>query len=115
MNSSSSNHMCGHKEIFTELDEFVRSYIKFRDASTISIKEKCKIYIKLKDGSFNAISDVYYVPGLSHNLLSMRPLSENGYDIRIFNCVCTIRDSRRGLIEKVNMAPNRLFLLQITS
>ena len=72
LDSGCSNHMCGYKEMFTVLDESVQSDITFGNALTIAIKEKGKIYIKLKDGSLNAISDVYYVPGLSHNLLSMR-------------------------------------------
>ena len=64
--------MGGHREIFIEIDEFVQLDIKFGNASTISMEEKGKIYIKLKDGSVNTISDVYYVPSLSNNLLSIR-------------------------------------------
>lgn len=43
----------------------------------------------------------------------MGQLLENGYDIRINKGVCTISDTQKGLIAKVNMTPNHLFPLNI--
>lgn len=108
-----SNHMCGSKDLFFELDESVRFEVKFGNNASIPVMGKGKISISLKDGSQNFISDVFYVPSLQKNLLSMGQLSEKGYDMRIFNGVCSIGDSRRGLIAKVNISLNRLFPLKL--
>ena len=108
-----SNHMCGQKDLFSDLNESFRSMVKFGNSTTVPVLGKGKISIILKDGSRNFISDVFYVLGLHQNLLSMGQLSERGYDMRIFKGVCTITDGRKGLIAKVNMTPNRLFPLKI--
>ncbi|PRQ23286.1 putative RNA-directed DNA polymerase [Rosa chinensis] len=113
LDTGCSNHMSGHKELFVELNESIRSEITFGNASRMPVKGKGKISIQLKNGMYNTISDVYYVPGLSHNLLSVGKLSEKGYDMRIFRGVFTIRDPQRKLIAEVTMAPNRLFPLHM--
>ncbi|XP_004304866.1 PREDICTED: uncharacterized protein LOC101300551 [Fragaria vesca subsp. vesca] len=79
-----SNHMCGHKDLFAEQNESITSEITFGNAAKMPVKGKGKISIKLKKGENNSISDVYYVPSLRHNLLSVRQLSEKGYDMRIY-------------------------------
>ncbi|CAL9028169.1 unnamed protein product, partial [Prunus brigantina] len=106
--------MCGHKDLFSDLNESVQSVITFGDQTKIPAKGKGRITIKLNDGSSNSISDVYYVPGLRHNLLSLGQLSEKGYDIQIVNGVCTIHAANHGLIAKVKMTPNRLFPLYLS-
>ncbi|KAI5351652.1 hypothetical protein L3X38_004543 [Prunus dulcis] len=58
-----SHHMCGHKDLFSYLNESIQSVISFDDQTKIPAKGKGRITIKLRDGSSNSISDVYYVPG----------------------------------------------------
>ena len=38
---------------------------------------------KSKSGTIEKVSEVYYVPGLKSNLLSMGHLLRKGYDIRL--------------------------------
>ncbi|KAF7838842.1 Retrovirus-related Pol polyprotein from transposon TNT 1-94 [Senna tora] len=78
-----SKHMCGKKELFSSLDESFNSLVKFGNNTNIPILGKGQISIRLKDGTQNFISDVFYAPGLHHNLLSMGQLSEKGYDMRV--------------------------------
>ena len=78
LDTGCSNHMCGKKELFSSLDETVKSNVKFGNNSNIPIVGKGQIAIRLKDGSHNFIGDVFYAPGLHHNLLSMRQLSKKG-------------------------------------
>lgn len=113
LDTGCSNHMSGHKELFADLNESIRSEITFGNAAKMPVKGKGKISIQLKEGVNNIISDAYYVPGLSHNLLSVGQLSEKGYDMRIFRGVFTIKDPQQRLIAKVNMAQNRLFPLYV--
>ena len=105
--------MCGKKELFSSLNETVKSTVKFGNNSNIPIEGKCQIAIRLKDGSQNFICDVFYAPGLHHNLLSMGQLSEKGYNMKIHKGYCTLIDRNGRFITKVKMSPNRLFPLRI--
>ena len=40
LNTSCSNHMCGEKKAFSDLDESFHSSVEFGDNSTISVMEK---------------------------------------------------------------------------
>ncbi|TXG46863.1 hypothetical protein EZV62_026157 [Acer yangbiense] len=113
LDSGCSNHMCGEKEMFTQLDESFTSSVKFGNDTMVPMMGKGKISITLKDGSQNAISDVLFVPNLHKNLLSVGQLSEKGYDIQIHTGICTINSAQNGLIAKVKMSQNRLFSLFI--
>ncbi|TXG52111.1 hypothetical protein EZV62_021280 [Acer yangbiense] len=115
LDSGCSNHMCGEKEMFTQLDESFTSSVNFGNDTTVPVMGKGKISITLKDGSQNAISDVLFVPNLHKNLLSVGQLLEKGYDIRIHEGICTINSAQKGLIAKVKMSQNRLFPLLINS
>ena len=74
--------MCGKKELFSSLDEYVKSSVKFGNNANIPILGKGQISIKLKDDFQKFISDIFYAPGLHHNLLSMEQLSKKGYNMR---------------------------------
>jgi hypothetical protein len=64
LDNEASNHMCGEKDKFMELDKAIRANITFMDHSKVAIKGKCTILIKLKDESHQFIGDVYYIPTL---------------------------------------------------
>jgi len=87
--------------------------MKFGNNSNIPILGKGRVAIRLKDGSQNFISDVFYTPGLHHNLLSMGQLSEKGYNMQIHDGYCTWINKNRRFIAKVKMTPNRLFPLKV--
>ncbi|GLT87811.1 hypothetical protein SLE2022_058710 [Rubroshorea leprosula] len=92
LDTGCSNHMCGDKSAFSDLDESCQDKVKFGDNSTIVVKGKGK-----------TISNVLYVPDLKSNLLSLGQLQEKGYEILIKDGVCQIRDSKLGLIAKKKM------------
>ncbi|XP_026416461.1 uncharacterized protein LOC113311884 [Papaver somniferum] len=83
---------CVEKDLFESLDESVRSTVKFGNNSTIPVMGKGRIGIVLKNGVKTYIMDVFNVPGLHQNLLSMGQFSERGYGMNIFSDVCFIRD-----------------------
>ena len=71
LDNEASNHMCGDKDKFMKLDEAIRGNVTFANHSKVVIKGKCTILIKLKDESYKFIGDVYYIPIVKSNILSV--------------------------------------------
>ncbi|KAL5736681.1 hypothetical protein ACOSQ2_031469 [Xanthoceras sorbifolium] len=71
LDMSCSNHMCGEKSAFSELNESFRNTVKFGDNSTVSIMGKGNVLIRIKTNSVQIISNVFFVPDLKMNLLSI--------------------------------------------
>ncbi|KAH0752735.1 hypothetical protein KY285_005883 [Solanum tuberosum] len=108
-----SNHMCGQKEAFSELDESFQDTVRFGDNSMVSAMGKGKVQVSTKNNSIHTIGEVFYVPGLKTNLLSAGQLQEKGYELNIKGGVCKIREPRLGLIAQISMSSNRLFPLYL--
>ena len=62
-----SNHICGDKKAFSELDESFRNTVKFGDNYVVSVMGKGNVTLHDKDNSFHTISNVFYVPDLKTN------------------------------------------------
>ncbi|XP_031262769.1 uncharacterized protein LOC116120920 [Pistacia vera] len=74
-----SNHMCGDKSAFSDLDETFRNFVTFDDNSKVFVMGKGSVRIHSKEKSDQIISNVFFVPDLKTNLLSVGQLQENGY------------------------------------
>ncbi|CAM8882173.1 unnamed protein product [Rhodiola kirilowii] len=101
--------MSGRKELFSRLDESARAEVSFGNKSQIQVMGKGDIQIQTNDGTYVTIANVFYVPGLFWNLLSLGQLSERGHSISIRDGVCTIEDKDRRIVTKVPMTKNRMF------
>ena len=105
--------MFGDKSAFSDLDETFRNSVTFGDNSKVSVMGKGSVRIHSKEKSDQIISNVFFVPDLKTNLLSVGQLQEKGYEIFIKDGVCRIQDEKLGLIAQVNMTTNRMFPLYL--
>ena len=76
-----------------ELDESKSDHVTLGDASKIPVKGKSKSLICLKNIRHQFVLNVYYVPNMKNNILSLSPLLEKGYDIHMKNQSFSIRDN----------------------
>ncbi|GAB2283017.1 hypothetical protein Dimus_039573 [Dionaea muscipula] len=113
LDSGGSSHMYGHKELFTEMDETVDGHVSLGDSSQVKVKGRGKILIRLKDGRHQFISNVYYVPDMKTNILSLGQLVEKGYNVVMKDRVLILRNEENKLIAHVKMTKNRLFVMNI--
>ncbi|XP_022866554.1 uncharacterized protein LOC111386325 [Olea europaea var. sylvestris] len=90
-----------------------RTTVSFGNHSQVTVMGKGDIQIKTKNDNIDIISNVFYIPDLRNDVLSMGQLQEKGYTDTIKEGICEIYDPKRGLIAQVKMSQNRLFPLQI--
>jgi len=79
-------------EIFSNLYESVKFEVILGTDSKVFVMGKGRINILTKKGEKKCISDVYFFPGLKHNLLSIGHLMQKGYNVFFKNDECTILD-----------------------
>lgn len=63
--------------------------------------------------TFFHIPNVYFVPKLSSNLISVGQLVDNGYSVHFSSFGCLIQDQQTGKVIKTATKHGRLFLLDI--
>ncbi|KAH7670376.1 RNA-directed DNA polymerase protein [Dioscorea alata] len=71
LDNGASNHMTGHCEKFQELDEAVTGRVRIGDGSTVQIMGKGTIVFAYKNGEHKALQEVYYIPKLCSNIISL--------------------------------------------
>nr|GFB76940.1 zinc finger, CCHC-type [Tanacetum cinerariifolium] len=109
LDNGASNHMSGVREHFKELDEKVSGKVKFRDGSYIEIKGKGSILLECDDEKQRIISQVYYIPSLKSNLLSLGQFTEIGCKVVMEDDKLQLYDKDNKIFMKVARQRNRLY------
>ena len=73
--------MTGNRAMFSNLDEEVKSKVTTGIDTKIYVQGKGKVSIRARNGEQKFVPDVYYVPGLKCNLLSIGYLIKKGYNV----------------------------------
>jgi len=113
LDTGTSNHMTGNREAFSELDTGVVGTVKFGNNSGVDIQGRATVVFQCKSGEHKALTDVYYIPKLQSNIVSIGQLDERGCQVLIDAGVLRIRDRERKLLAKVERSKNRLYTLAL--
>lgn len=110
-------HMTGQLSKFKEIDEKVTGQVQFGDGSTVDIKGKGSVVFKSRNGDEVIFSEVYYIPTLCNNIISLGQLSKNGNTVVLKGNFLWVYDEQRRLIMKVKRSANRLYkiIIDVTS
>ena len=113
LDSGASNHMTGSRAAFSDLDESKTGTVKFGDGSRVIIRGQGTVLFRCRNGEHRALQEVYYIPQLRSNIVSLGQLDEHGSEVLIKTGVLSIRDRERRLLAKVTRSRNRLYLLDL--
>ncbi|GJW48913.1 zinc finger, CCHC-type containing protein [Tanacetum coccineum] len=113
LNNGASNHMTGERNLFAELNESVTGRVWFGDGSTVKIKGKGTLLFQCKNSDQLMVSDVYFIPALTNNILSLGQLTEVGYDVWLHNEYLKVYNKQGTLVLKVQRSSNMLHTMPL--
>jgi hypothetical protein len=89
LDSGCSNHMCGVKEWFHELDTKFKETVRLGDNSQMKVMGKGNVKLQV-NGISQVITAVYYIPELKNNLLSIGQLQQKELTIVFKKNACRV-------------------------
>lgn len=113
LDNGASNHMTGNRSYFKTINESITGKVRFGDDSCIDIKGKGSILFCSKDGAKKVIADVYYIPKLKSNIISLGQATESGCDVVMKDDHLTLKDKDGRLITRAKRSRNRLYKVLI--
>lgn len=109
LDNGASNHMSGDRKYFAHIDEFITGKVRFGDDSRIDIKGKGSIEFVDRHGEARTMTDVYFIPDLKSNIISLGQATESGCDVRMKEDFLTMHDRDGKLLVKAIRSENRLY------
>ncbi|KAK2440388.1 putative mitochondrial protein [Trifolium repens] len=115
LDTGCSNHMTGHKEWLIKLDNSKKSKVKLADSSSLQAEGIGNMVITRSNGSSAIIEDVFYVPGMTCNLLSVGQLIEKKFSVSIKDEFFELFDPTNVLVLRTPVCKNRTFKTKINT
>jgi hypothetical protein len=114
LDTGATNHMTGFRDAFSDLDTGIVGTVRFGDGSVIRIEGRGTILFSCKNGEHRSLGNVYFIPRLTTNIISVGQLDEVGFKVIIEEGVMRVFDEDRCLLAKVHRGPSRLYVLDVT-
>ncbi|CAJ2648156.1 unnamed protein product [Trifolium pratense] len=113
IDSGCSNHMVGTKEWFFDFDDTFRESVKLGNDSKMAVMGRGNVKLCI-NGRTHVITNVYYLPGLGNNLLSVDQLQQRNVTVTFKNNTCQLVHDEKGLILTIEMTANRMYIVKAT-
>ena len=92
LDTGASNHMSGSRAAFANLDTGVTGSVRFGDGSIARIEGTGTVLFHCKNGEHRALANVYFLPRLTANIISIGQLDEIGYQVLVEDGVMRVHD-----------------------
>lgn len=113
LDTEASNHMTGCRNMFSELDESVKGTVKFGDGSIVNICGRGTVLLECRNKEHKVLTDVYYIPNLCSNIVSIGQLDEHGCRTVVADGYLSIFDRQEKLLAKVKRSRNKLYIIDL--
>ena len=113
LDNGASNHMSGNRMFFTKIDETILGKVRFGDDSRIDIRGKGSIQFIFGKGEKKILHNVYYIPGLKSNIISLGQATETGCEVRMKGDMLMLFDRLGGMMLKTTRSKNRLYKVSL--
>jgi transposase InsO family protein len=113
LDMGATNHMTGSREALTSLDETVRGAVRFGDGSKVEIRGLGAVMVSGKNQEHRVLIEVYYIPSLKCNIISLGQLEEGGCRIEIDDGVLQVLDREQTVLVRATRK-NRLYTMKPT-
>ncbi|PNX76308.1 retrovirus-related Pol polyprotein from transposon TNT 1-94, partial [Trifolium pratense] len=104
LDSGCSNHMTPHREWLTSFDASRKTSIKLADSRKLAAEGTYNIVIRGKTGNKVIVEDVFYVPKMNYNLMSIGQLVEKGFSVTIEGNSLNLFDAKKNLVLKSTLS-----------
>ncbi|XP_012841252.1 PREDICTED: uncharacterized protein LOC105961568 [Erythranthe guttata] len=108
LDSGASKHTAGNKKLLSNLVEASHGTVTLKDGYTYALEGVGEIVFKTKSGKVETMSEVYYVPNLTSNLLSVGHLMRKGFNMFFDNFTCILKKKDQH-IANIGMNGNNIF------
>jgi len=113
LDNGASNHMTGDRRYFDKMDHSITGKIRFGDDSRIDIKGKGTIAFIDLNGKPRVMLDVYFIPELKSNIISLGQATESGCEIKLKDGYLTMHDQEGKLLVKAERSRNSLYKVKM--
>ncbi|KAF2284368.1 hypothetical protein GH714_021152 [Hevea brasiliensis] len=113
LDSGASSHMSGEKHCFVELNLTITSKVRFGDGSMANICGQGSVLFQCKNTEHLTLQNVYYIPRLRSNIISLGQLDEAGSTIVIGGGHLKLYDWRNKLVVDVERRTNWLYIAKL--
>ncbi|KAK1419880.1 hypothetical protein QVD17_29300 [Tagetes erecta] len=113
LDNGASNHMTGNRMFFSELNERITGKVKFGDDSCVDIHGKGSILFEGKNGEQRLMTNVYFIPELRNNIISLGQTTEGGCEKLLKGNHLFLHDHSGRLLMKVPRTKNRLYKINL--
>jgi hypothetical protein len=112
LDTGASNHMTRTRSVLSHMNNTMKGSLCFGDGSTVEICGLGLVVIKGRHDQHKVLTNVYYIPKLKSNIVSLGQLEEAGCDIRLSDGCLKVFDTEYNLLISAPRTGNRLYTVK---
>jgi hypothetical protein len=101
LDTGASNQTTGSRAAFASIDAGTIGTMHFGDGSVVQIEGRGTILYQCKTGKHHALPNVYFIPRLDTNIISVGQLDEDGHEVKNHRGVMQIREEDGRLLARI--------------